>query len=112
MEKNMSSQWLPRPFLKGFLVLIPLVTGARFLAAQTLSSYTTSFTSAVDSLIQQYPASPKSPVIIGANLYLANGDIVQGVDTQTLLDYVDGLKAAGAQRIDLNPAVDTVNNAA
>jgi uncharacterized protein (TIGR03437 family) len=66
----------------------------------------------MNSLMQQYPASAKSPVIIGANNYLANGAIVSGVDTQVLLDYVDGLKAAGAQRIDLNPAIDTVNNPA
>jgi uncharacterized protein (TIGR03437 family) len=109
-KKQMSSGWLPRPFLKVFLVLIPLVAGARFLAAQTLSSYSASLTSSMNSLMQQYPA--KSPVIIGANNYLADGAIVQGVSTQVLLDYVDGLKAAGAQRIDLNPAMDTVNNAA
>jgi len=108
----MSCGWFSRPFWKAFLVLIPLVTGVRFLAAQSLSSYSTSLTSSIDSLMTQYPASAKSPVIIGAHVYLADGAIVQGVDTQVLLDYVDGLKAAGAQRIDLDPAIDTVNNAA
>ena len=108
----MNRGWLSRPFGKAFLVLIALATGARFLAAQSLTSYSTSLTSSIDSLMTQYPASAKSPVIIGAHVYLADGAIVQGVDTQVLLDYVDGLKAAGAQRIDLDPAIDTVNNAA
>ena len=106
----MNSRWLSRPFWKAFLFLIALVTSARFLAAQTLSSYSASLTSSMNSVMQQYPA--KGPVIIAANHYLADGAIVQGVDTQVLLDYVDGLKAAGAQRIDLNPAIDTVNIAA
>jgi len=108
----MISRWLPRPFRKAFLVLIPLLAGARFLAAQysSLSSYTASFTGTVASLTSQYAPAAKSPVIIGANLYLAHGAIVPGVDTQTLLDYVDGLKAAGAQRIDFNPGLTTINN--
>ena len=109
-DETMGSRWLCLPFFKAFLVLIPLITGAGSLAAQTLSSYTTSLTSSINSLMQLYPA--KSPVIIGANHYLANGSILQGLDTQTLLDYVDGLKAAGAQRIDLSPAIDSVNNPA
>jgi len=107
----MSSPWFSRPFWKAWLVLIPLITGARYLTAQSLSSYSSSLTSSIDSLMQQYPANPKSPVIISANLYLGYGGIVPEVATQTLLDYVDGLKAAGAQRIDINPAIDTVNDA-
>jgi uncharacterized protein (TIGR03437 family) len=95
---------------KAFLVLLPLLAGGRFLAAQSINSYTTSFNDAVGSLTSLYPAAPNSPVIIGANLYLAHGAIVAGVDTQTLLDYVDGLKAAGAQRIDFNPGLTTLNN--
>ena len=107
----MTFRCLPRPFLKAFLVLVPLVAGARFLAAQSLTSYINSFDTALGSLTGQYQAAPNSPVIIGANLYLAHGAIVAGVSTQTLLDYVDGLKAAGAQRIDFNPGLTTINNA-
>ena len=107
----MTFRLLPRSHYKILTFLIPLLAGTRFLAAQSLSSYTASFNSAVSSITSQYPASPNSPVIIGANLYLAHGAIVQSVDTQTLINYVDGLKAAGAQRIDLNPGLATINNA-
>ncbi len=108
----MKSLFATRPFWKTFLVLIPLITGTRFLAAQSITDYSNNLTSSINSLMQQYPANPKSPVIISANLYLGYGAILPGVDTQTLLDYVDGLKAAGAQRIDLNPAINTVNTPA
>ena len=110
----MISRRLPRPFWKAFPVLIPLFAGAGFLEAQSssLSSYTSSFNTTVSSLTSQYAPAAKSPVLIGANLYLAHGAIVPGVDTQTLLDYVDGLKAAGAQRIDFNPGLTTVNDTA
>jgi uncharacterized protein (TIGR03437 family) len=106
------SRRLSRPVFNAFFILIPLVAGARLLPAQTITSYTDSFNSTVGNLTSQYMASAKSPVIIGANLYLAHGAIVGGVSTQTLLDYVDGLKAAGAQRIDFNPGLTTLNNSA
>jgi hypothetical protein len=38
-----------------------------------------------------------------ANLEFAGSAFISGVNISVLLDYVDGLKAAGAQRIDLNP---------
>jgi hypothetical protein len=82
------------------------------LAAQEAdeSGYISSVTAAVDGLITQYSKLPQHPVIFSANLLLANGVGVKGVPTKDLLAYVDGLKAAGAQRIQFNPGVTSVDS--
>jgi len=41
---------------------------------------------------------------------LAYGSSITSVRQSVLLNYVDGLKAAGAQRVDLNPAVTSIND--
>jgi uncharacterized protein (TIGR03437 family) len=55
---------------------------------------------------------PSHPIIFSGNLVYANGKAVAGQQQATLLAYVDGLKAAGAQRIDLNPGVTSLSNQA
>ena len=50
------------------------------------------------------------PVILGGNLFYANGSLVDNMSQSFLIDYVDGLKAAGVQRVDLNPGVGTIND--
>ncbi len=50
------------------------------------------------------------PLIFGGNLELANGATIGGTRQEVLLDYVDGLKAAGVQRVDLNPGVTSIND--
>src|ERR1019366_5953449 len=54
------------------------------------------------------PAS--HPIVMSGNLVFANGKVLAQAPLATLLNYVDGLKAAGAQRIDLNPGVTSVSN--
>ena len=50
------------------------------------------------------------PLVLGGNLALANGAMIAGVRQDVLLDYVDGLKAAGVQRVDLNPGILSMND--
>jgi hypothetical protein len=74
------------------------------------SRYINSVNSALDNLIAKFSKLPKQPVIFSANLLLAHGVGVQGVPTKALLEYVDALKEAGAQRIEFNPGVTNVDN--
>ncbi len=55
-------------------------------------------------------AAAKQPLVFSGNLALANGSVITGIRQQVLLDYVDGLKAAGVQRIDLNPGVTSMKD--
>ena len=50
------------------------------------------------------------PLVFSGNLLLANGATITSSRQDVLLDYVDGLKAAGVQRVDLNPAVGSLND--
>src|ERR1700683_4260552 len=74
------------------------------------SRYISSLNSALDSLIAKFSALPQQPVIFSANLILAHGVGVKGVPTKALLEYIDALKAAGAQRIQFNPAVTSIDD--
>ena len=94
------------------LILLLLTWAALPSVAQEAdeSRYISSVTSAVDDLITQYSKLPQHPVIFSANLLLAHGVGVKGVPTKALLDYIDGLKAAGVQRIQFNPAVTSIDD--
>jgi uncharacterized protein (TIGR03437 family) len=48
------------------------------------------------------------PLVFSGSLVYANGATITGTRLSVLLDYVDGLKAAGAQRIDINPGVTSI----
>jgi uncharacterized protein (TIGR03437 family) len=51
------------------------------------------------------------PIVISGNLIFANGkNNYTQASIPILFNYVDGLKAAGCQRIDINPGVTTVTN--
>jgi len=52
------------------------------------------------------------PLVISGNLLYANGKVLAQAPMSALLNYVDGLKAAGAQRVDLNPGVTSVSTPA
>lgn len=93
--------------------LVALGMAARPLASQTTcdsacNQFISSVNAALNTLTSGLTAS--SPVIFSGNLVFANGEVVGKAQQSVLLSYVDGLKAAGAQRIDLNPAVTSVNN--
>lgn len=74
------------------------------------SRYISSLTSALDNLIVKLSKLPQQPVIFSANLILAHGVAMKAQSTRVLLEYIDALKAAGAQRIEFNPGVTSVDD--
>lgn len=92
-----------------------LLAGVVPLAAQTQQTeqqFIASTTSAVTTIQSSLPP-PKTKVVLSGNLVYANGAVVtKAMPLSGLLAYVDGLKAAGAQRVDLNPGVTSINDPA
>jgi uncharacterized protein (TIGR03437 family) len=74
------------------------------------------FISTTDSTISSFMTSlavaPNHTVVMGGNLFYAIGSIVDDMPQSFLLNYIDGMKAAGAQRLDINPGVTSINDPA
>jgi hypothetical protein len=90
-----------------------VLAGALPAIAQTPTE--TQFIASVNAAIASLTASlgpPSRPILMSGNLEYANGKVIAGASLNLLLDYVDGLKAAGAQRIDLNPGVTSISTPA
>src|SRR5579871_3893799 len=106
---------MPRLNLRAFLPAVACLTAlfieVRPLASQSPSDqpFIDSVNSALSTFVNTLP-STRSPIIFGGNLVAAYGTRLPNEDLQTVLDYVDGLKAAGAQRIEFNPGVDSMFN--
>jgi hypothetical protein len=56
----------------------------------------------LDAVIAQASRQPQSPLTFGANLWFAHEAWIEGVPQDALALYVDGLREAGARRIDMN----------
>ena len=90
-----------------------LAAGVRPLVSQTCDTACNQFIASVNAAISSEVAelSPAShPIVYGGNLVYANGMVVAGATQELLLAYVDGLKAAGVQRVDLNPGLTSITN--
>lgn len=74
------------------------------------SRYISSLNSSLDNLIAKFSNLPQQPLVFSSNLILAHGVGVARVPTPVLLQYVDALKAAGAQRVEFNPGVTSVDH--
>jgi hypothetical protein len=99
-----------QPFLKAIPFVIALAVGVRPLVSQELTE--PSFIASVNTAIQPLLAmDAKQPVIMGANLEFAQGAFIPGQKISDLLDYVDGLKAVGVQRIEINPGYLSLQDA-
>lgn len=91
-----------RPLLHIIPFFVVMVTAVRPLASQQLTE--AAFISSVNSAIQPLLSeTPGKPIIMAANLEFAHGGLITKFDISVLLAYIDGLKAAGVQRIELNP---------
>ena len=92
------------PFLKTIPFVVALVMGVRPLASQELteSAFIASVNAAITPLLPP-KLEPDQAIIMGANLEFAQGAFISGQRISDLLDYVDGLKAVGVQRIEINP---------
>src|SRR5438552_1852913 len=91
-------------------MLLLLVTP---LAAETVLE--AQFIAYVNSIVRALLAGaprPTQPVIFSANLKLAHGSMIANAPLDALLDYVDGLKQAGAQRVEFNPGVTSLSDPA
>lgn len=49
-------------------------------------------------------------MVLSANIPYANGAVIDLIPVSILLQYIEGLQAAGAQRIDLNPGVTSIDD--
>jgi len=83
---------------------------ARPAASQTCDSACNQFIASVNAAIGSVAGSGTSsqPIVYGANIPYANGMVVGGATEDVLLAYVDGLKAAGVQRVEFNPGVTSL----
>ena len=99
------------PILKTIPFVLALVVGVRPLASQELTEQ--AFINSVNTAIQPLLGlAPGKPVIMAANLEFAQGAFISGINASDLLDYIDGLKAVGVQRIDINPGYLSLQDAA
>lgn len=100
-----------RSSLKVCLALVALASASHRLAAQTQAS-TTQFINNVESQIANVTASLPTvntmPLIFGGQNIFAYGLTAQNWNPPLEVASVDGLKAAGVQRVEFNPAVTTI----
>jgi uncharacterized protein (TIGR03437 family) len=106
---------MPLPSSRKSLRTVPLqfllVMAAVPLAAQnqTEQQYITSVNTAIANLVATL-GTPTQPILFGANLVDAYGTRIANEDLSVVLDYVDGLKAAGVQRVEFNPSISTMTH--
>jgi uncharacterized protein (TIGR03437 family) len=111
MPDMLSTRSHSRALSIGAIAFGALVTLTQPAAAQTVS--VTQFIANVESTVANFVATlppPNHPIIFGGQNILAYGSAVPQAPTGVLLDYADGLKAAGVQRMEFNPGVTTINN--
>jgi uncharacterized protein (TIGR03437 family) len=100
-----------RSSLKMLFPLAAIFAAGHPLAAQSpCDSACMTFIAGVDSAVSTLTASltPGAPIVLGGQEVFAHGSTVADVPVSVLLDYTDGLKAAGVQRVEFNPAVTTI----
>ena len=87
-----------------------LLPGARSALAATMSE--SDFINTVNAAVTNLTngLQPTKPIVMSANLLFLNGKAASNAPIDTVLNYVDGLKAAGAQRVDLNPGITTLSD--
>jgi uncharacterized protein (TIGR03437 family) len=95
------------------ILSLPVFLGmvAAPLAAQNQNEqqYIASVNTAINNLVATL-GNPTQPIIIGGNLVGAYGTKIANMDLSVVLDWVDGLKAAGVQRIEFNPSMATLTH--
>lgn len=92
-------------------IIAVLAIAAWPLAAQnqTEQQYIDSVNTAINTLVSTL-GTPTQPIVIGGNLVGAYGTKIGNMDLSVVLDWVDGLKAAGVQRIEFNPSMATLTH--
>jgi uncharacterized protein (TIGR03437 family) len=100
-----------RSSLTACLAMLAMAASGRPLAAQ---QNTTQFIDGVESVVATMvaglPTVKNEPMILGGGDIFAYGLSSQSWDPQLQIAFLDGLKAAGVQRLEFNPAVDIIAN--
>lgn len=110
---------IPPPCLKLLLRVawLAFATQALTLAQSqpTEQQFIASTTDAIAAFQATLTPAPNYKFVLGGNLVYANGAFYLQKSVpplSVLMQYVEGLKAAGAQRVDLNPAVTSIDTPA
>ena len=99
-------------------IVIALALSVRPLASQpqpclltacTEAQFIASVNAAIQPLLSETPGKPN---IMAANLEYAETEFIPNFDISVLPAYVDGLEAAGVQRIDINPGYLSLSDSA
>jgi len=101
--------------LRVALLVLATLSTAEAQSQQTEQQFIDSTLSAIGTFQAGLSPAPSNKVVLSGNLVYANGAFYMQKSVpplDVLLQYVEGLKAAGAQRVDLNPAVTSINNTA
>ncbi len=77
------------------------ITGSRM----TEPEYVEAMNRGLDLVRAKLEPLPKQPIKFSGNLFFAHGAAVRHISDRTLLQYVDLLRDAGVQRVDINPGV-------
>ena len=103
------SRW----FLTTLLLLTPLFLAVDPAAAQqSVTQFIAKTESAITSLVSSLPTTSGSRVVFSGQVVFARATAAAKYPASVLIDYVDGLKAVGAQRVDFNPGITAMNNPA
>ncbi len=96
-------------FLKAAYLAVVLAAGVGRLAAQTETDFINSVNSSLTSLTATL-GNPTHPIVFSGNLVYANGAVIANVPEPVLMAYIDGLKATGVQRVDVNPGYTSISD--
>jgi hypothetical protein len=79
-------------------------------ASLTRDQYVRFMDAALEKVDRQIKKSGSHNLLFSAQLFFAHGSAVKYFDIDTLTKYADGLKDAGARRIDINPGLSFNDN--
>ena len=94
------------------LALVAMVAGSPLAAQETnVTTFIDGVVNAINILTASLPTNnTPQPFIFGGNDIFAYGLSAKNWPPPLQINYVDGLKAAGVQKLEFNPAVSTIND--
>jgi len=109
-----NAQLRQRSSLTTRLAMLAMGAAVSPLAAQqeSVTTFINGVVTSINNVTANLPTGNRQPLIFGGQDFLAYGLGDHNWTPQEEIDYVDGLKAAGVQRVEFNPAVTTINNPA
>src|SRR5580698_5385926 len=90
-------------------MLLALAASLRAQTPETEQPFIAATTAAIAGF-QATSTPPTHQVVFSGNLSEAQGGIITSRPLSVLLQIVEGIKAAGGQRVDLNPGVESIND--